>query len=52
MVVLTVGVGLLGLYEKAFLVMLDCIAFFSISLFIVMFYIEGNVWLRCRAKAK
>ena len=37
---------LLGFYEYDFLTLLGCIALFSISLFLIVFYIEGNVRFR------
>jgi len=42
---------LLGLYGYDFLVLSGGVALFSIFLFLIVFYIEGNVRFRCGAKA-
>ena len=43
----TFGVGLFGFYGMDFLILLGCATLFSISLFIIIFYIEDNVRFRC-----
>jgi len=43
---------LLGLYENDFLMLSGCVTLFSISLFLIVFYIEDNVRFRCGGKAK
>ena len=42
---------LLGLYGNNFFMLSGCVALFSISLFLIVFYIEGNVRFRCGGKA-